>query len=522
MKRTQILSACISRAFQIVAIVIAVFLLANTMGQAQPGVSIWTNRYNGPGNHADQSTDVAVDSGGNVIVTGGSRSAGGSSSEDYATIKYSITGTSLWTRRYNGPGNNIDTPIAVAADVSGNVFVTGWSIGSSSANDYATIAYSSAGVPLWTNRYNGPGNSEDYAVAVVVDGTANVIVTGYSVGNGTGNDIVTIKYSNLGVGLWTNRYDGGNTYDRAQAIAADGSGNVFVAGYSTITGSSDNYLTIAYSSSGLPMWTNHYDGPRKEIFDTAIDQARAVAVDGGGNIFVTGSSRSGGAQDFATIKYSPAGLPLWTNRFTGPVNADDSANALAVDSNGNVFVTGSSWNINSSSDYATVAYSNMGVALWTNLFNGPANAGDAATDVAVDGSGNVFVTGTSRGSNNTYDYATIAYSNGGTPLWTNYYNGGGDDERTKLAVDSVGNVLITGTSFGNPTITDYLTIKYGPTVALQIERAGNDAVLIWANVAFGLQAAPSASGVFTNVVGATSPYTNTSVDTQRFFRLKGI
>ncbi len=46
--------------------------------------------------------------------------------------------------------------------------------------DYATIKYSSAGVPLWTNRYNGPANREDYAYAVAVDGSNNVIVTGSS------------------------------------------------------------------------------------------------------------------------------------------------------------------------------------------------------------------------------------------------------------------------------------------------------------------------------------------------------
>ena len=46
--------------------------------------------------------------------------------------------------------------------------------------DYATIKYSSAGLPLWTNRYNGSANGQDYATAVAVDGTDDVIVTGYA------------------------------------------------------------------------------------------------------------------------------------------------------------------------------------------------------------------------------------------------------------------------------------------------------------------------------------------------------
>ena len=144
----------------------------------------------------------------------------------------------LWTNRYNGPGNGDDYARAVAVDGSNNVIVTGYSTGSGSDYDYATIKYSSAGVPLWTNRYNGPGNGDDYAYAVAVDGSNNVIVTGYSTGSGSGYDYATIKYSSAGVPLWTNRYNGpGNSDDEATAVAVDGSNNVIVTGYSSGSGS---------------------------------------------------------------------------------------------------------------------------------------------------------------------------------------------------------------------------------------------------------------------------------------------
>jgi hypothetical protein len=68
----------------------------------------------------------------------------------------------LWTNRYDGPGNDLDYPSAVAVDNSGNVFVTGHSIGSEGNDDYATIAYSGAGVPLWTNRYDRAAESYQY------------------------------------------------------------------------------------------------------------------------------------------------------------------------------------------------------------------------------------------------------------------------------------------------------------------------------------------------------------------------
>lgn len=93
-----------------------------------------------------------------------------------------------------------------------------------------------------------------------------------------------------------------------------------------------------------------------------------MAVDGSGNVFVTGQSytNSNSGSDYATIKYSGAGAPLWTNRYIGPLNYDDSTRALAVDGSGNVFVTGESYGSDGYTDYATFMYSGAGVPLWIN------------------------------------------------------------------------------------------------------------------------------------------------------------
>src|ERR1019366_6461219 len=157
----------------IVAWPLVIILLLPALTRAETAVQAWVQRYNGPGNEASA---VAVDGSNNVIVTG--YSDGGGYNYDYATIKYSSAGVPLWTNRYNGPGNSDDYGQAVAVDGNGDVIVTGYSYGTASDLDYATIKYSSVGVPLWTNRYNGPGNGADYAVAVAVDGSNNVIVTG--------------------------------------------------------------------------------------------------------------------------------------------------------------------------------------------------------------------------------------------------------------------------------------------------------------------------------------------------------
>jgi len=110
------------------------------------------------------------------------------------TLTRGETAIHAWVQRYNGPGNTNDQAAAVAVDSSNNVIVTGVSQNSASNFDCATIKYSSAGVPLWTNRYDGPGNGNDGAAAVVVDHSGDVIVTGQSPSSGGDYDFATIKY----------------------------------------------------------------------------------------------------------------------------------------------------------------------------------------------------------------------------------------------------------------------------------------------------------------------------------------
>ncbi len=127
--------------------------------------------------------------------------------DDYATIKYDSSGIQKWIKRYNGPGNNFDKATSIAVDTSGNIYITGESSGIGSDLDYATIKYSSSGVQQWVIRYNGSGNFSDRAKSIAVDGSGNVYITGYSLGNGTHYDYATIKYSivtNLNNNTYTN------------------------------------------------------------------------------------------------------------------------------------------------------------------------------------------------------------------------------------------------------------------------------------------------------------------------------
>ncbi len=150
----------------------------------------WVTRYNGPGNGIDEAESVVTDNFGNIYVTG--RSQGSTSGFNYATIKYDSDGNEQWQKRYGTSGNNEAKEIVI--DDQGNTYVTGYAtIGGSF--DYATIKYSPDGDELWVKNYNGPDNSLDQSNAIAIDNFGNIYVTGVSVGNGSGYDYATIKYS---------------------------------------------------------------------------------------------------------------------------------------------------------------------------------------------------------------------------------------------------------------------------------------------------------------------------------------
>lgn len=399
-----------------------------------------------------QSTDdakaLAVDKSGNIYVTG---TSGG----DYATVKYNSNGIQQWAARYNGSGNSTEYANSIAVDDSGNVYVTGGSTGTSSNLDYATVKYNSSGIQLWAVRYSSAGSNLDEAFSIAVDLSGSVYVTGGSYNSGTLNDYVTIKYNSSGVIQWARTYNGtGNNSDFAYRLALDVSGNVHVTGWSRGIGATDeDYATIKYNSSGDSLWVRRYCGR-----DLGYDQARSIAVDISGNVYVTGKSEgTGSSYDYATIKYNSSGDSLWVLRFNGIDNSLDAANSIAVDSSGNVYVSGQSYSSISNYDFVTIKYNSSGVSQWNKIYNGPGNSVENEYSMALDKSGNVYVTGSSALSGQNYNYATVKYNNAGIEQWSETYNGplNGSDQSFSIASDISGKVYITGTSGG-----DFVTIKY--------------------------------------------------------------
>jgi uncharacterized delta-60 repeat protein len=427
----------------------------------------WVRRYNGPGNKSDQANAIAIGSDGAIYVTG--QSVGATSSYDYATVKYDTYGTQKWVKRYNGPGSGYDVAAAIGVDSSNNAYVTGYSVGSGTQYDYATLKYDPAGTQVWVNRYNGDANGYDLAGALVVDRSdGSVYVTGTSRKTAADSDYVTVKYSVAGVQYWVMAWGGvKNLVDSPAAIALDSTdGSVCVAGKSKSPTTSDDFATVKYAKGGAQLWSKLFNMPG------GISRAGFMAVDGAGNVHVTGITYSPKSYiDWLTVKYGAGGAKLWAKRGSGPGFLLDMPAAITLDDDGNVYLAGAWMGFGTRRDYAVAKYDPSGEILWAKRYDGPAHRDDEALAIVVDAQKNVYVTGYSQGTNDNADFATLKYDVAGNPVWVQRYNGAANanDKAVAIAIDSEGSIYVTGRSDALTSSSAFVTVKYGANGAKKWE-----------------------------------------------------
>ena len=338
----------------------------------------------------------------------------------------------------------------------------------------------------WSTYLGGIEGDQGYGVAV--DGSGNIVVTGTTCSSGwvSGgfdttwggyNDAFVTKLSSSGGHLWST-YLGGNGFDEGYGVAVDGSGNIVVAGSTSSSGWVSGGFDTTYngglydgfvaklSSSGDHLWSTYLGG-------SGWTDGYGVAVEGSGNILVTGGTNSsgwvsggfdttlGGYVDAFVAKLSSSGGLLWSTYLGG--SDDDWGNGVAVDGSGNIVVTG----VTESSGYEThggyrdafvAKLSSSGSLLWSTYLGG--SGGDGGYGVAVDGSGNIVVTGdtsssgwVSGGFDTILDGDSDAFvaklSASGGHLWSTYLGGNIDDWGWGVAVDGSGNILVTGGTSSN-------------------------------------------------------------------------
>ena len=438
---------------------LAVLLFSAGAGFSQINIQ-WASRYTSAGSNIDRASDLARDTSGNVVVTGTSWNG---ANFDIVTVKYDPAGNELWNRSFNGVGAGYDEGRAVFVDQSGNVYVTGVSEGASSNYNAITIKYDAGGTQQWATAYNGSGNGYDEGYDIMADNSGNVYICGGGVG-ANGEDYLTAKYNSAGVQQWATLYNNaGTNVDAAYAMDMDATGNVYVTGYSYGSAANDfDVATIKYNNSGAQQWVTRYNGPGSK-FDSGQD----IAVSASGDVYICGYTRALTGitnYDALTIKYNNGGTQQWVQTYAGVGVDYDRANKLLVQTNGNIAVTGRSvGTITTAEDLMLLNYNGAsGTLIWERRYDGGYVQYDEGKDIAQDINGDLYVTGYSYNTGSNNNYLTIKYDTLGNQVWLVKYNGpaNNSDQAFAMTLDNLGNIYLTGLSKGSGTNDDYNTIKY--------------------------------------------------------------
>jgi len=350
-------------------------------------------------------------------------------------------------------GSSFEDGEGIAVDGSGNAYVTGdtyssdfpmqnpyqgTKAGSDSVDVFITKLSSSAtgSIYLVYSTYLG-GSGSDHGYGIAVDGSGNAYVTGQTFSSdfptqnpyqgtfaGGGWDAFITKLSSSGNTLTYSTYLGGSSRDEGNGIAVDGSGNAYVTGE---TSSSDFPMQNPYQGTidgGVDAFITKLSSPTPNstylVYSTYLggsswDNGNGIAVDSSGNAYVTGQTISSdfptqnpyqgtqaGACDVFITKLSSSGSALSYSTYLGG-SGSDHGESIAVDGSGNAYVTGDTW----SSDFPTqnpyqrtlageqdafiAKFASSGSALYSTYLGG--NDYDHGYGIAVDGSGNAYVTG---------------------------------------------------------------------------------------------------------------------------------
>jgi hypothetical protein len=285
---------------------------AVTINYNTDGVEIWKQTYNGPTSGDDYGIALKADPTGNCYVAGYSRRT--SKNSTYLVIKYNPTGKPEWVKNYGKDRNQDARATALTLTESGAICVTGYAEGRHADTDIVTVSYDSAGKELWNYRYDGPFHGDDKPTGIQAFTSNGTIVIGASSGGeDSGKDYLTLDLDEKGKLVWQSRYNGSGDGDDVPVDATVlTNGSVWVTGYSLGTGSGTDILTLAYTSSGKEENRIRYNGTGNDV-----DRPIGIQSDASGNIYVAGYSWRGKGEsfDYIALKYSPSGKLLWDRRF---------------------------------------------------------------------------------------------------------------------------------------------------------------------------------------------------------------
>ncbi|MFX1391886.1 MAG: SBBP repeat-containing protein [Promethearchaeota archaeon] len=293
----------------------------------------------------------------------------------------------------------------------------------------------------------------DEGYDVIVDANDNVFVAGstQSIGKGV-TDMVLVKYNRLGVEQWNSTW-GWNDIEEARSLAVDSSGNIYLIGYTDSFGAGDDDICLVkFDSMGVLIWNVTWGGSLE-------DQGFGIIIDSMDNIFVAGNTFSygPGGRDLCLIKYNTDGIQQW-NKTWGGTGYDTGVDFL-MDSKGNFFVCGSTVSFGiTETDILLVKFNNVGDFQWYTTWNEASNNYEFGDSLALDFSENIILAGYST---STYRLLLFKISPSGSEIWRRSWIGSGLNEASEIYVDSSNNIICGMTfSDGSDNYNNFSLFKF--------------------------------------------------------------
>jgi hypothetical protein len=369
----------------------------------------------------------------------------------FAAVAAAAPGDTIWTRQFS-TGSKADAFLDVARGPGDVYYCTGIARATEETSTLVLVKYKSNGAKLWTRFYQSPSRKGSAGARVAVAPDGDVVVAG-TIGvappaSSKGRDVVVLRYAPNGTREWVARFDGvAHNDDYAADLVLDGSGAAFVAGMSRSATTGQDYLALKVAPRGGVKWYWVYDGPGVRDFGTG------VAVDGGGNCYVTGSSQgSGGTVAAATAKLNRVGGQVWLKRLQYGDEGHSDAAALVYRRIGDarrLFLTGSAMGLMSTRRNLLIAEvdANTGARIHHAVVDG-SGADDGGAALVVDATGNAYAAGWTTDATSSVVHAFVArMSADGTVPWTYaLWLPPGDNEAFFQAIDldAAGNVVCGG------------------------------------------------------------------------------
>jgi len=357
----------------------------------------------------------------------------------------------------SGPLNNSQPIQGVAVDSFDNIAAAG-SIDIAGKNaEFFVVKYDENGTQLW-NRSAGSIRSE-FAQAVAVDSLNNIVAAGSFIQASTQPDVWIWKLNSSGTVLWNVTVGSASRPEEARGVAVDGDNNITVVGYNESSGAGSTSIYIwKYNTTGSQLWNKTIRAP-----GTNFSDANGVAIDSDNNITITGYMQFTMGMTLTpvkqvfTAKLTPGGTQIKNVTFNNSGTDSNIGNAVAIDSQDNIFVVGSS-GFSSIPVAIIIKYDSNLVHQWNRTLNftGAAVFGDSAADVAIDDEDNIYVTGTANRS-----IFLVKYDTNGNQLWNLTSSYDPVSQGRAIAIDSKNYIIIGGRDVNGSNDLGFVLKYYG-------------------------------------------------------------